>query len=72
MENWHRHSVRLHEDCGSKRREYVADCLAINGRILMSNSCPKTKKLMEKEGFFVKELDVSEFRKGEGLWHAYQ
>ena len=58
--------MRLHEHCGSKRREYVVDCLAINRRILMAKDYSKTKKLMEKEGFFVKELDVSEFRKGEG------
>jgi len=46
--------------------EYAADCLAINGTILMAQGYPKTKKLIEKEGFFVKELEVSEFRKGEG------
>jgi len=46
--------------------EYTADCLAINGTILMSQGYPTTKKLIEKEGFFVKELEVSEFRKGEG------
>jgi len=27
---------------------------------------PKTRKLIEKEGFSVKELNVSEFRKGDG------
>ncbi|MDI6904732.1 MAG: hypothetical protein QMD13_04490 [Candidatus Bathyarchaeia archaeon] len=27
---------------------------------------PKTKKLVEKEGFSVRELEMSEFRKGEG------
>ena len=46
--------------------EYAADCLAINGTILMAKGYPKTKKLIEKEGFFVKELEVSEFRKGDG------
>jgi len=46
--------------------EYTADCLAINGTILMAKGFPKTKKLIEKEGFFVKELEMSEFRKGEG------
>lgn len=46
--------------------EYAADCLAANGTILMAKGYPKTKKLIEKEGFSVKELDVSEFRKGEG------
>ncbi len=46
--------------------EYAADCLAVNGTTLMAKGYPKTKKLIEKEGFFVKELEVSEFRKGEG------
>jgi dimethylargininase len=47
-------------------QEYAADCLAINGTILMAKGYPETKKLIEKEGFFVKELEVSEFRKGGG------
>jgi dimethylargininase len=46
--------------------EYVADCLAINGTVLMAKGFPKTKKLVEKEGFFVKELEMSEFRRGDG------
>jgi len=46
--------------------EYAADCLAVNGTVLMAPRYPKTKKLIEKEGFIVKELEVSEFRKGEG------
>jgi len=46
--------------------EYAADCLAINGTVLMAKGYPKTRKLIEKQGFFVKELEVSEFRKGEG------
>jgi len=49
-----------------RREEYAADCLAVNGTILMAMGHPKTKKLIEKEGFSVKELNVSEFRKGEG------
>ena len=49
-----------------KGEEYAADCLAINGTILMATGYPKTKKLIENEGFFVKELEMSEFRKGEG------
>jgi dimethylargininase len=46
--------------------EYAADCLAINGTVLMAKGFPKTKKLIEKEGFVVKELEMSEFRKGDG------
>ena len=50
----------------ARGEEYVADCLAINGTVLMAKGFPETKKLIEKEGFFVKELEMSEFRKGEG------
>ena len=46
--------------------EYAADCLAINGTVLMAEGYPKTRRLIEKEGFSVKELEMSEFRKGEG------
>ncbi len=46
--------------------EYAADCLAINGTVLMAKGYPKTRKLIEQEGFFVKELEVSEFHKGDG------
>ena len=46
--------------------EYAADCLSINGTVLMAKGYSKTKSLIEKEGFFVKELEISEFRKGEG------
>ena len=49
-----------------KGEEYAADCLAINGTLLMAKGYPKTRRLIEKEGFSVKELEMSEFRKGEG------
>jgi N-dimethylarginine dimethylaminohydrolase len=32
----------------------------------MAKGYPKTRGLIEKEGFSVKELEMSEFRKGEG------
>jgi dimethylargininase len=46
--------------------EYAADCLAVNGTVLMAKGYPKTMRLIEERRFFVRELDVSEFRKGEG------
>jgi len=49
-----------------KGEEYAADCLAVNGTILMARGHPRTKKLVENEGFPVVELDMSEFRKGDG------
>jgi len=50
----------------AKGEEYAADCLAVNGTILMAKGYPKTKQLLEKKGFPVKELEMSEFRKGDG------
>ncbi|MEM3641538.1 MAG: arginine deiminase family protein [Candidatus Bathyarchaeia archaeon] len=49
-----------------KDEEYAADCLAINGTVLMAKGYPKTKKMVEAAGFSVIELEMSEFRKGEG------
>ncbi len=46
--------------------KYAADCLAVNGAVLIAKGNPKTKMLIEREGFAVKELDMSEFRKGDG------
>lgn len=46
--------------------EYGADCLAVNGTVLVAKGYSKTKELIQKEGFVVKELEMSEFRKGEG------
>ena len=46
--------------------EYAADCLSINDTILVAKGYPKTRRLIEKAGFSTCELDVSEFRKGDG------
>jgi dimethylargininase len=50
----------------AKGEEYAADCLVVNGAVLMAKGYPKTRRRIEKEGFRVEELEVSEFRKGEG------
>jgi dimethylargininase len=50
----------------AKGEEYAADCLAVNGTVLMARGYPKTRRLIENEGFRVEELEMSEFRKGEG------
>ncbi len=46
--------------------EYAADCLAVNGTVLIAKGHAETRKLVEKEGFRVEELEVSEFQKGDG------
>jgi len=49
-----------------KGEEYAADCLAVKGTVLVAKGYPKTGRLIEEAGFSTKELDVSEFRKGDG------
>jgi dimethylargininase len=49
-----------------KEEAYAANCLAVNGAVLISKGYTKTKKLIEKEGFATEELEVSEFKKCEG------
>lgn len=49
-----------------KGDEYAADCLAVNETVLMSKGCPRTRRLIETESLRTEELDVSEFRKGDG------
>jgi dimethylargininase len=49
-----------------KDEKYAADCLSVNGTVLVAKGHPKTVKLTRSEGFAVKELDMSEFRKGDG------
>lgn len=62
--------TRILRECGKivapSGEEYAADCLAVNGTVLLAKGYPKTKNLVEKKGFFVKELEMSEFQKGEG------
>jgi len=49
-----------------KGKEYAADCLAVNGTVLVAKGYPETHRLIEKAGFSAREMDVSEFRKGDG------
>ncbi len=45
---------------------YAANCIMVNGTILLAQGYPKTKKSITDQGFSVIELDVSEFRKVDG------
>ncbi|HLD35256.1 MAG TPA: arginine deiminase family protein [Planctomycetota bacterium] len=49
-----------------KEEAYSANCLAINGRVLIPKGYSKTKVLIKHAGFKVRELDMSEFRAGGG------
>jgi dimethylargininase len=45
---------------------YSANCLAINGKVLVSRGYGETKRLIEEAGFETVDLEMSEFRKGQG------
>jgi dimethylargininase len=45
---------------------YSANCLSINGKVIISKGFPRTKAGIAAAGFEISELDMSEFRKGGG------
>jgi dimethylargininase len=45
---------------------YAANCIWVNGTVLMPAGYPKARKMVEKTGCPIIELDVSEFRKLDG------
>ena len=49
-----------------KHEAYAANCLSVNGTVLISRGYPRTKKLIEDRGSETVDLEMSEFRKGHG------
>ncbi len=49
-----------------KKYEYSTNCLSINGKVLIPEGYPITKKFIKDEGFTTIEIPMSEFRKGDG------
>ncbi len=45
---------------------YTANCLVVNGKVLMPKGFPKTKSLVEAKGFSVIEMDMTEIEKADG------
>jgi dimethylargininase len=45
---------------------YAANCIMVNGTVLLPQGYPKTKNAINKHGFPIIELNVSEFRKVDG------
>jgi len=45
---------------------YAANCLWLNGKVLVASGYPRTSEAIVKAGFPVMEVDVSEFRKVDG------
>ncbi len=50
----------------SKEDEYSANCLGVNGKVLVSHGYPRTKSAIEAAGFETIEMQMSEFYKGGG------
>ncbi len=44
----------------------AANCIAVNGRVLMPAGYPRTRKLIEEKGMRVIEVDISEFARIDG------
>jgi dimethylargininase len=57
----HFNRITIDEDEG-----YAANSLWINGKILVPDGFPKTRKKIEKAGYETISLDLSEFRKIDG------
>jgi dimethylargininase len=49
-----------------KTEAHGANCLSMNGKVLIQEGYPSTRKLIEDEGFETVEIEVSEFRKAGG------
>jgi len=49
-----------------ENEEYAANSINVNGKILIPKGYKKTRDMLDKHGFSVIELDVSEFKKVDG------
>lgn len=49
-----------------KEEQYCANCLVVNGTVLIPKGFPKTKSLIDAKGFSVIEMDTSEIEKADG------
>jgi|TARA_Y100000031_G_C8237657_1_gene394146 dimethylargininase len=49
-----------------KDESYAANCIWVNNKVLIPKGYPKAKKTIEKAGYEIIEIDVSEFKKLDG------
>jgi dimethylargininase len=52
--------------CLDSTEEYAANCLAVNGRILIASGFPGIRRELEQLGYQTMTLDMSEFQKMDG------
>ena len=45
---------------------YAANCVAVNGHVLVAAGCPRLAGSLERRGLVIEPLDMSEFRKMDG------
>jgi dimethylargininase len=45
---------------------YAANAVAVEGTVLVASGFPRTRRLIGERGFVVREMEMSEFRKGDG------
>lgn len=45
---------------------HAANCVCVNGAVLLAARCPESRRLLRAEGFEVIELDISEIHKADG------
>lgn len=50
----------------TEEEAYAANCLSVNGSVLISSGYPQVKRAIQAKGFETLELEMSEFRKGQG------
>jgi len=49
-----------------EKEAYAANCIWVNGTVLVPSSHPETKKIIESAGYSVVEVDMTEFEKMNG------
>lgn len=49
-----------------EEESYAANCVWVNGRVLLAKGYPRAAKTISEAGYRIIELDVSEFRKLDG------
>lgn len=45
---------------------YSANCLSVNGKVIIPARHPKSKRVIQEQGFEMVEVEMSEFQKGDG------
>jgi dimethylargininase len=50
----------------SPEENYAANCLCLNGKVILPEGCPSTEKVIGEMGYPIRKVDTSEFRKLDG------